>query len=107
MGKKDNPVRDILDYAEDNFISSLPVFYILTVCGWDNSGRYGVKGIFAGDTKECFNKASAASFNENITILGNKIDKILSPRDRCWSILPEYWQQPAPAMLTVHIQHSD
>lgn len=77
MGKKDNPVRDILDYAEDNFISSLPVFYILTVCGWDNSGRYGVKGIFAGDTKECFNKASAASFNENITILGNKIDKIV------------------------------
>jgi nickel-dependent lactate racemase len=77
MGKKDNPVRDILDYAENNFMSALPVFYILTVCGWDDSGRYGVKGIFAGDTKECYDKASSASFNENITILGNKIDKIV------------------------------
>ena len=77
MGRAANPVREILDFAEDEFLSDLPVFYILTVSGTDRKGAYGIKGIFAGDSRECYKKASEASFNENITILGSRIDKIL------------------------------
>ena len=77
MGKSRNPVREILDYAEKNFLKDLPIFYILTVSGKDSKGNYGIKGIFAGDSKECYIKASEASFNENITILGSRIDKIV------------------------------
>ena len=77
MGKAENPVREILDYAEENFLSRLPIFYILTVSGKDSSGSYGIKGIFAGDSRECYEKAAAASFNENITVLGSRIEKII------------------------------
>ena len=77
MGRAVNPVRDILDYAEENFLSDMPLFYILTVSGRDANGNYGIKGIFAGDDRECYKKASEASFNENITVLGSRIDKIL------------------------------
>ena len=77
MGRAENPVREILDFAEREFLSEMPVFYILTVSGKDSSGRYGIKGIFAGDSRECYKKAADASFNENITILGSRIDKIL------------------------------
>ncbi len=77
MGKGDNPVRDILNYAESNFLSDLPVLYIMTVTGKDSSGEYGIKGIFAGDDRECYKRASAAAFNENITILGKGMQKIV------------------------------
>ena len=77
MGKAENPIREILDYAEDMFLSDLPVLYILTVSGRDENGNYGIKGVFAGDSRECYKKAAEASFNENITILGSRIGKIV------------------------------
>ena len=77
MGKAENPVRDILDYAEERFLSNLPILYILTVSGRDEKGNYGIKGIFAGHGRECYKKAAEASFNENITILGSRIGKIV------------------------------
>ena len=77
MGRAANPIREILDFAEKEFLSDIPLFYILTVSGTDKKGKYGIKGIFAGDSSECYKKASEASFNENITILGSRIDKIL------------------------------
>ena len=77
MGRAENPVREILDFAESEFLQDMPLFYILTVSGKDKEGNYGIKGIFAGDSRDCYKKASEASFNENITILGSRIDKIL------------------------------
>ncbi|MBN2519114.1 MAG: DUF2088 domain-containing protein, partial [Bacteroidales bacterium] len=44
MGRADNPVRKVLNYASDNFAKGLPVLYVQTVVGKDEYGNIGVKG---------------------------------------------------------------
>ena len=39
MGKANNPVRSLLNYASANFINHLPVVYVHTVIGRDESGK--------------------------------------------------------------------
>lgn len=80
MGVGENPVRDILNYAEDNFLQQLNIFYILTVTGYENSTgsrKHGIKGIFAGYGRECFKAACKAAETENIIRLSKKPLKII------------------------------
>jgi len=99
MGRSENPVRDLFDYSENNFLPDREIFYILTVCGRGSEtpegvidgpegrrspvkGRgYGIKGIFAGYGKECYLKACKASEMENIFNLGKKPAKIVVSLD--------------------------
>lgn len=81
MGVGENPVRDILNYAEDNFLHNLNIFYILTVTGYENtrgSSKHGIKGIFAGYGRECFKAACKAAEKENIICLPKKPLKIIA-----------------------------
>ncbi len=55
MGRAENPVREILDYAERHS-SDMPLFYILTVSGRDTEGNYGIKGILQGMTEPAIKK---------------------------------------------------
>lgn len=77
MGKAGNPVRDLLNYASEKYISHLPVVYILTVTGQDETGKPRMKGLFIGDDEEVFNMASDLSLKVNFTIVPNPLRKVV------------------------------
>ena len=75
MGRADNPVRKLLNYASENFIKDLPVVYVLTVIGYDQTGCLVVKGLFIGDDEEVFLHAANLSMQVNITVLDKPLKK--------------------------------
>jgi nickel-dependent lactate racemase len=75
MGKADNPVRRVLNYASSHFIQHLPVVYVLTVVGRNENGRLAIRGLFIGDDDECFHKASQLSLKVNLFMLDAPIRK--------------------------------
>ncbi len=77
MGRADNPVRKVLNYAEENFAKDLPIVYVLTVIGASDDGKLHCRGLFIGDDIECFNKAAKLSFEVNIELLEEPLEKIV------------------------------
>ncbi len=75
MGKADNPVRAVMEYASVNFAKDLPVHYIQTVVGFDEIKGTVMRGIFAGDDIECFYKAAELASQVNITWLEKPLEK--------------------------------
>src|SRR5882672_8493102 len=75
MGRADNPVRRVLNYASSHFIRHLPVVYVLTVVGRNEDGRLAIRGLFIGDDAECFQKASQLSLKVNFFMLDAPIRK--------------------------------
>ncbi|MEA1896776.1 MAG: lactate racemase domain-containing protein [Bacteroidota bacterium] len=78
MGRADNPVRSVLNYASGHFSSNLPpIIYVLTVIGRDESGRLVPRGLFIGDDQECFYKAADLSLKVNFEMLEKPLDKVV------------------------------
>jgi nickel-dependent lactate racemase len=75
MGRADNPVRRVLNYADSHFLADLPILYVLTVVSRNTSGATVVRGMFIGDDSECFHAAAELSFRVNFTLLLNPIRK--------------------------------
>ena len=75
MGRADNPVRRVLNYASNHFIQHLPIVYVLTVVGRKEDGRLAIRGLFIGDDDECFHKASELSLKVNFVMLDAEIRK--------------------------------
>jgi nickel-dependent lactate racemase len=75
MGRADNPVRRLLNYASSHFIQHLPVIYVLTVVSRKEEGRLAIRGLFIGDDYECFQKASQLSLKVNFLMLDAPIRK--------------------------------
>ena len=71
MGRTDNPIRRLLDYAAGRYLAHLPIVHILTViCG--DGGR-----IFMGDDLECFHRAAALSLRLNFTLLERPLQRVV------------------------------
>lgn len=78
MGRARTPVRDVLEYARQHFISDLPIVYILTVRAKDEeSGELVTRGLFIGDDFECFEKASELSLETNFIMVDHEIRKCI------------------------------
>ena len=77
MGKADNPVRSLLNYASKNFISHLPLVYVHTVIGRDDKGTLVARGLFIGDDEEVFRLAAELSVKVNFTILDKPLKKVV------------------------------
>lgn len=77
MGRANNPVRDVLNYASEHFAAHLPVIYVLTVVGKNAAGKLIVKGLFVGDDSECFELASELSLQVNFEMLDKPLDKVV------------------------------
>jgi nickel-dependent lactate racemase len=77
MGKANNPVRSLLNYASDNFIKQLPVVYIHTVIGRDEEGKLVVRGLFIGDDEDVFRLAADLSLKVNFNVLENPLKKVV------------------------------
>lgn len=75
MGRADNPVRAVLDYAATHFAAHLPIVYVLTVVSRNAAGELAVRGLYVGDDRECFNRASALSLQVNFELLDRPIQK--------------------------------
>ena len=75
MGRAENPVRNVLNYASDRFLWHLPIVYVLTVVGRTADGGLAVRGLFIGDDAECFHRAAALSLKVNFEILDVPIRK--------------------------------
>ena len=77
MGKAENPVRSLLNYASANFTSHLPIVYVHTVIGRDNTGKLVARGLFVGDDEEVFKLAADLSIKVNFTLLEKPLKKVV------------------------------
>jgi nickel-dependent lactate racemase len=84
MGRAQNPVRSVLDYASERFLRDLPIIYVLTVVGRRAGGGLAVRGLYVGDDAECFHLAAELSLKVNFELLEEPIRKAvvyLDPRE--------------------------
>jgi len=77
MGRADNPVRKVLNYASEHFAADLPIIYVHTVVNRAENGAMAVKGLFIGNDSECFNKASELSLKVNFELLDEPLKKVV------------------------------
>jgi nickel-dependent lactate racemase len=77
MGKADNPVRSLLNYASANFTNHLPIIYVHTVIGRDDEGKLVVRGLFIGDDEEVFRLAADLSLKVNFNVIEKPLKKVV------------------------------
>ncbi len=78
MGRPMTPVREVMEYARREFLPDLPIVYIQTVLSVDEAtGRPVLRGLFAGDDIECFNRAAELSLEVNFSMLDREIHKCI------------------------------
>lgn len=77
MGRADTPLRRILNQAADQFCTHLPIVYVHTVIGPDGNGGLVTRGLFIGDTHDCFEKAAALSLEVNFNLLDEAPKKVV------------------------------
>jgi nickel-dependent lactate racemase len=75
MGRADNPVRQVLNYAAGQFLKHLPIVYVLTVVGTNEEGQTVARGLLIGDDIECFHKAADLALRVNFVMLDAPIRK--------------------------------
>ena len=68
MGKDHSPVRRVFDYAEENFISKLPLEYVLTVTVSEGE-KTDIIGLYIGKDREAFSRAVMLSQKHNLIYL--------------------------------------
>jgi nickel-dependent lactate racemase len=84
MGRADNPVRRVLNYAAAHFAKHLPIVYAHTVVAMDEEGKLVTRGLFVGDDDECFTKAAELSLQVNFRMMEREIRKavvFLDPKE--------------------------
>jgi nickel-dependent lactate racemase len=75
MGRADNPVRCVLNYASDRFLRHLPIVYVQTVVGRRTDGGLALRGLYIGDDVECFHRAAELSLKVNFELVSEPIRK--------------------------------
>jgi len=75
MGRADNPVRRVLNYAAERFARELPIVYVHTVVGRAADGRLATRGLYIGDDAECFLRAAELSLRANFEMLEQPLRK--------------------------------
>ncbi len=77
MGRAINPVRLVLNYAQEHFAKALPIVYAHTVVARQPDGSLAVKGLYMGDDEQCFLKAAELSLKVNFTMLEKPLAKVV------------------------------
>ncbi len=75
MGRADNPVRAVLNYASDHFAQQLPIVYVLTVVGKNSEGELALRGLYIGDDADCFSQAAALALRVNFVMMEREVRK--------------------------------
>ncbi|MCL1818083.1 MAG: lactate racemase domain-containing protein [Spirochaetaceae bacterium] len=77
MGRRDSPVRAVMNYASRIFAGNLPIVYVLTVLGRDEEGGLALRGLFVGDDEECYSRAAELAAEVNISLLPEPLHKVV------------------------------
>ena len=76
MGRADTPVRRLLNYASEHFAQELPIVYLQTVVEGTAEGPV-LRGFYAGDDIECFQKAADLSLQVNFQMMDQPLSKVV------------------------------
>lgn len=76
MGRDYSPVRRLFDYAEEKFLTSLPLQYILTVTT-SNQLETKLHGLFIGRDRSIFEEAVKLSQKHNMDLLEAPLQKVV------------------------------
>jgi nickel-dependent lactate racemase len=76
MGKDFSPVRKVLDYAEQKFLTQIPLMYVLTVTT-NKCRRLAVEGLFIGRERKVFEEAVSLSQEKNLIFLDEPLKKVV------------------------------
>ena len=83
MGRDFSPVRQVFDYAEQNFLNKVPLLYVLTTT--TNKGdEVTIHGLYIGRERKNFEAAVAKSQEINLTHMKQRLKKVivyLDPRE--------------------------
>lgn len=80
LGRGETPVRKLYDYAEDHFLKSVDVDYILTVNSTEvnkETGTTDLLGLYLGWDKDIFKWAVKLSQRHNITKVSEPLEKVV------------------------------
>lgn len=77
MGRTGTPVRQVIDYVAETYLKSLPIIHAITVIGQDAEGSLVTRGLFIGNDRECFARASELSQQVNIHLLDDRPLKVV------------------------------
>ena len=83
MGKDFSPVRKVFDYAEENFLSEVPLMYVLTVTTNKGDDTF-IHGLYIGRKRELFEMAVKNSQGTNLNKMDKPLKKVvvyLDPRE--------------------------
>lgn len=76
MGRDHTPVRKVFDYAQQYFLSGVPLMYVLTVTT-QTDGEVAIHGLFAGSSRRIFEEAVALSQRKNIIFVDKPLKKVI------------------------------
>ena len=77
LGRADNPMKRLLNYASEHFLEGWPIVYVLTVLSRDDDGQLKIRGLYIGDDEACFANAVRLSLEINVTLLDAPLDKVV------------------------------
>jgi len=77
MGKDFSPVRRVFDYAEEHFLTDIPLMYALTVTTADEDGAVIIHGVYMGRDRELFERAVKLSQQKNLIFVEKPLKKVV------------------------------
>lgn len=77
LGNDHAPVRQVFDYAQERFLSGLPLVYILTVVNKVGED-VNLHGLYIGDQRDAFEQAVALSQELNINYVDRPAKKVVA-----------------------------
>jgi nickel-dependent lactate racemase len=82
MGVQDTPARLVFDYAQEHFLTQVPVVYIQTVITMKNNAPE-LNGLYIGNERAVFEQAVKRSQELNITYVEKPVKKVVTYLDDC------------------------
>lgn len=74
MGKDHSPVRKVFDYAQEHFLTDVPLLYVLTVTTNKGDDTF-IHGLFIGEHRDVFEQAVKLSQDINLTYVDEPFKK--------------------------------
>lgn len=76
MGKDHSPVRKVFDYAQEHFLTDVPLLYVLTVTTNKGDDTF-IHGLFIGEHRDVFEQAVKLSQDINLTYVNEPFKKVV------------------------------
>ena len=77
LGQTNTSVRQIFNYAHNNFLKQIGIIYIMTVMETSKSGKTIMRWLFAGNDHQTFEKAAKLSQTVNIDWLEEPLNQVV------------------------------